>query len=50
MLSTKKDLLKIWLITASGPIIAAILEKENAVNDFRELIGPQIRRGQRRNN
>ena len=23
----------------SGPIIAAILEKENAVNDFRELIG-----------
>ena len=23
----------------SGPIIAAILEKENAVNDFRQLIG-----------
>ena len=23
----------------SGPIIAAILEKDNAVNDFRELIG-----------
>ena len=24
---------------SSGPIIAAILEKENAVNDFRKLIG-----------
>ena len=24
---------------SSGPIIAAVLEKENAVNDFRELIG-----------
>ena len=24
---------------SSGPIVAAILEKENAVNDFRELIG-----------
>ena len=24
---------------SSGPIIAAILEKENAVNDFRALIG-----------
>jgi len=23
----------------SGPIVAAILEKDNAVNDFRELIG-----------
>ena len=23
----------------SGPIVAAILEKENAVNDFRDLIG-----------
>ena len=23
----------------SGPIVAAILEKENAVNDFRTLIG-----------
>jgi nucleoside-diphosphate kinase len=24
---------------SSGPIVAAILEKENAVNDFRTLIG-----------
>lgn len=24
---------------SSGPLVAAILEKENAVNDFRELIG-----------
>jgi nucleoside-diphosphate kinase len=24
---------------SSGPIVAALLEKENAVNDFRELIG-----------
>jgi nucleoside-diphosphate kinase len=24
---------------SSGPIVAAILEKENAVNDFRKLIG-----------
>ena len=24
---------------SSGPIVAAILEKENAVNDYRELIG-----------
>jgi nucleoside-diphosphate kinase len=24
---------------SSGPIIAAMIEKENAVNDFRELIG-----------
>ena len=24
---------------SSGPIVAAILEKDNAVNDFRELIG-----------
>lgn len=24
---------------SSGPIVAVILEKENAVNDFRELIG-----------
>ena len=24
---------------SSGPVVAAILEKENAVNDFRELIG-----------
>ena len=24
---------------SSGPIIAAILEKDNAVNDFRKLIG-----------
>jgi nucleoside-diphosphate kinase len=25
---------------SSGPIVAAILEKENAVEDFRKLIGP----------
>jgi nucleoside-diphosphate kinase len=24
---------------SSGPIVAALLEKENAVSDFRELIG-----------
>ena len=24
---------------SSGPLVAAILEKENAINDFRELIG-----------
>jgi nucleoside-diphosphate kinase len=24
---------------SSGPIVAAILEKENAVNDYRDLIG-----------
>ncbi len=28
-----------WLNMTSGPIVAAILEKENAVADFRSLIG-----------
>ncbi len=31
-----KDLV---IYMTSGPIVAAILEKDNAVNDFRELIG-----------
>ncbi len=31
-----KDLIEYM---TSGPIVAAILEKENAVNDFRDLIG-----------
>ena len=28
-----------WLNMTSGPIVAAVLEKDNAVVDFRNLIG-----------
>ncbi len=37
----KKDLFIVSLVEfmSSGPIVAAILEKENAVADFRKLIG-----------
>jgi len=41
MISIEKDLFfgELVAFMSSGPIVAAILEKDNAVEDFRKLIG-----------